>query len=45
MGDPELEAMREFHDVTAAEYAAQFQVQDWVSGPSLAALAAAGGTE
>lgn len=43
MGDPDLEAMREFHDVTPTQYARQFQVPDWVSEPALAALAAAGG--
>jgi hypothetical protein len=43
MGDPELETMREFRDVTPTAYARQFQVQDWVSQPALAAIAAAGG--
>ena len=43
MGDPEMEAMREFHNVTPTAYARQFQVQDWVSEPALAAIAAAGG--
>jgi hypothetical protein len=38
MGDPELEKMREFHNVTATEYARQFPVQDWVSHPALAAI-------
>ena len=43
MGDPEKEAMREFHDVTATAYARQFQEPAWVSEPALAAIAAAGG--
>ena len=43
MGNPEQEAMREFHDVTPTAYARQFQVPEWVSEPALAAIAAAGG--
>lgn len=43
IGDPELEKMFEFHDVTPTQYARQFQVQTWTSEPALAAIAAAGG--
>ncbi|MDH3651687.1 MAG: hypothetical protein OEQ53_18530 [Saprospiraceae bacterium] len=35
MGNPNLEKMYEFKDVTAVEYARQFQVQGWVSKGSI----------
>ena len=43
MGDPDLEAMREFHNVTPTAYARQFVVPTWISEPALAAIAASGG--
>lgn len=45
MGDPEKEAMREFHDVTPIGYASQFQEPRWVNAPAIAAIAERGGTE
>ena len=38
VGDPNLERMAEFHNVTAVEYARQFQVQRWVSDAGVAAI-------
>ncbi len=43
MGDPELEKMYEFHDVTPTTYARQFQGPQWVNEAALAAIAAVGG--
>lgn len=45
MGDPEKEKMREFHNVTAMEYAAQYQEQDWVNRAAVEAIAARGGVQ
>jgi ankyrin repeat protein len=45
VGDPEKEAMREFHNVTPMGYASQFQMPTWVNGPAIAAIAERGGTE
>ena len=44
MGDPEKEALREFHQVTPISYARSFQEPAWVNEPALAAIAAHGGT-
>jgi ankyrin repeat protein len=44
-GDPEKEAMREFHDVTPIGYARQFQEPRWVNGPAITAIVVRGGTE
>lgn len=44
MGDPEKEAMREFHNVTPLDYARSFQEPAWVNEPALAVIAAYGGT-
>lgn len=38
MGDPALEKMREFINVTPTEYASQFQVQRWVSHSSIGVI-------
>jgi ankyrin repeat protein len=43
MGDPELERMFEFRDVTPTAYARQFQAPQWVNEPALAAVAEYGG--
>ena len=43
LDDPELEKMKEFHNVTPTGYARQYMMQDWVNEPALAAIAAAGG--
>jgi ankyrin repeat protein len=45
MGDPEKEAMREFHNVTSIGYASQFQEPRWVNGPAITAIVERGGTE
>jgi hypothetical protein len=45
MGDPEKEAMREFHNVTPLGYARQFQEPRWVNGPAVTAIVERGGTE
>jgi hypothetical protein len=45
MGDPEMEMMREFHNVTPIGYASQFQEPKWVNGPAITAIVERGGTE
>jgi hypothetical protein len=45
MGDPDKERMTEFREVTPIGYARRFQEPTWVSGPAVAAVAAAGGAE
>jgi hypothetical protein len=44
VGDPEMERMREFHNVTPIGCARQFQQPSWVNGPAIAAIAQRGGT-
>jgi ankyrin repeat protein len=38
MGDVEKEQMREYHDVTAVDFARQFQEPAWVNEPAIAAI-------
>jgi ankyrin repeat protein len=45
LGDPEKEAMREFHNVTPLGYASQFQEPRWVNRPAITAIVERGGTE
>jgi hypothetical protein len=45
MGDPEKEAMRQFHNVTPIGYASQFQEPRWANGPAITAIVERGGTE